>query len=273
MFYVKAGGWRAPHPKALSSRTESAELSRVRETAPQIFRIKPGATISNCGLSSDTPLDIQHPTHMIHYPQSAKRESHPGRLRMVTIHSSFVILISSFLFGCASYLANSNTQAALSSVLSGAVAYASGNDVAAAVDGIQGASYFVRSLQSTPNAANPNAVAAAVATGGAVPIAATVANAIVTLTKAGVKPDDANEQVAEQLDAAAAQAIVPGAASATQASRSKLPASLRPDLDWTPSLDRGIEPSLFQIQPFPEPRGPLPLIRIIDSYNPIAVLA
>jgi len=49
--------WReAPNPTTLSCGTESAELSQVRETAPQVFPIKLGATISNRCLSSDAPF-------------------------------------------------------------------------------------------------------------------------------------------------------------------------------------------------------------------------
>lgn len=201
------------------------------------------------------------------YPQSAAIASLRVSLR------AGAILASLLLFGCASYLSNPNTQSALNSVLTGAVQYATGNDVGAAVDGIHAASYFVRSLQSTPGAANPTTVAAAVRSGGAAPIASQVAAAIVTLTNAGAKPDDANEQVAEQLDAATVQLIAPGTAHGTQASRSLWPGGNPLHPDWEPSLDRVILRSRLRIVPAPKPRKPVPLIRVIRSYEHAPLLA
>lgn len=127
---------------------------------------------------------------------------------------------------CASQtpLQQQNSQAALVSVIAAATAYASGNDVAAAVNGIQGASYFIRSLQSTPNAANPDAVVAAVTEGTvATPTKAspaltslgtTVANAVTALKANGLPPNSANEAAAIALDQAAAQIKAPTQASA-----------------------------------------------------------
>ena len=139
-------------------------------------------------------------------------------------------------------------------------------------------------MQATPNAANPGAIAAAVGTGGAVPIAATVANAIVTLTRAGATPDKANERVAEQLDAAAAQAIAPSVAEGAQASRpagmpveriarsSGLPAAILLYLDWRPTLEGGLAPSWYRIDPWPRRGQARPLMRVLASANTMAAL-
>lgn len=137
---------------------------------------------------------------------------------------AFITLIA--FVGCASQtpLQQQNSQAALSSVIMAATSYASGNDVAAALNGIQGASYFIRSLQSTPNAANPDAVVAAVTEGTvATPskaspaltsLGTTVANAVTALKANGLPPNSANEAVAISLDQAVAQIKAPSQASA-----------------------------------------------------------
>jgi hypothetical protein len=153
------------------------------------------------------PTDIRKKVEIQTEMKTHSRSSILATLILVAI---LPLPCSLYLTGCANVATNPNTVAALNSVLHGAVAYASGNDVGAAIDGIEGASYFVRALQSTSNAANPSAVAAAVTTGGAsASLGKTVASAITSLVKAGVAPDDANETIAEQLDQAVLQSTEP----------------------------------------------------------------
>lgn len=125
------------------------------------------------------------------------------------IKKLLAISLLASLFGCATadnWAANPNTSAALNAVINGALAYTGGNTVGAAVDGVQAASFLVRSLQSTPQAADPTAVASAMTSGGAsTALAAKAAAAVVILTQNGAKPDSANETVAKQLDAAMAK--------------------------------------------------------------------
>lgn len=135
------------------------------------------------------------------------------------------LAILSLLSACANQTPAQKTATtnAINNVIAGAVDYAQGNDAGAVINGIQGASYFVRSLQSTPNAANPDAVVAAVTEGTvATPTQAspalttlgtTVANAVVTLTSNGTPPNAANEQVAAALDKAVIQIAAPSQAS------------------------------------------------------------
>lgn len=124
-------------------------------------------------------------------------------------HALITTISASLMFGCTqldNWSANPNTASALNAVINGALAYTSGNTIGAAIDGVQAASFLVRSLQSTPQAANPTAVANAVTSGGAsTALAAKAAAAVVILTQNGANPDAANEQVAKLLDAAMAE--------------------------------------------------------------------
>lgn len=122
--------------------------------------------------------------------------------------SILISLLSLLLGGCASFTAwtqNPNTATALADLLAGGLAYTQGNDTAAAINGVQGAAALVRSLQATPQAANPQAVSAAVSTGGAPAIAPLAAQAVAASAAAGAPPDAANEAVAKVLDAIGAK--------------------------------------------------------------------
>jgi hypothetical protein len=135
------------------------------------------------------------------------------KLLLLAIAAEVAFLLS----GCATQSADSkaNVQSAVTAVISGALAYSQGNTSVAAVDGIQGAAYLIRSLQSTPNAAVPAAVTAQVTTGGASPqLAETVASAILVAVHNGKTPDAANEVIAKALDKAAAKPAAPSAQSA-----------------------------------------------------------
>lgn len=116
------------------------------------------------------------------------------------------ILLFVVLLGCATQTPQqkSDASAALQAVVAGALAYSQGNTAQSAVDGIQGAAFLLRSLQSTPQAAQPAAVASAVTSGGvkSTALVDTIAAATAALVHAGVNPDVANEAVAGQLDKA-----------------------------------------------------------------------
>lgn len=124
-------------------------------------------------------------------------------------HTIIPILCGLALCSCATFsefIASPDSKQALSSLASGAAAYASGNQLGAAVNGIQGAAALLRAIQGTPKAAVPSAVIAATATGGAAPIAKLAADAIAVQVANGAKPDAANEAVAKVLDYVAAKA-------------------------------------------------------------------
>lgn len=119
------------------------------------------------------------------------------------------ILCATLLCSCATFsefLTSPDSKQALSLLTQGAANYASGNQVGAAVNGIQGAAALLRAIQGTPKAAVPSAVIQATATGGAAPIAKLAADAIAAQVASGVKPDVANEAVAKVLDQVAKEA-------------------------------------------------------------------
>lgn len=108
--------------------------------------------------------------------------------------------------GLTAWYEKPDTKTAITKLTEGVSSYLSGNSIGAAIDGVQGAAALIRSLQSTPKAAQPTALQIATANGGAAPIASLVANAVVAQVRAGVPPDKANEQVASTLDKVVAAA-------------------------------------------------------------------
>lgn len=116
----------------------------------------------------------------------------------------FTLILCALLAGCARFSAweaNPNTALALQGVTSAAVAFIEGNDIQGGLDALSASALLVRSLQSTPTAANPVAVAQAVTGGGAsAKVATSIANAIKTLQAAGATADAANEAVSKQID-------------------------------------------------------------------------
>lgn len=109
-------------------------------------------------------------------------------------------------------------QSALACAESAANQYVSTGNVsgkaleASAISGsLNAAAYQLRSLQATPEAASPAAIAQAFAFSGLSPanaaqVAPSVANAVAGAVAQGAPPDTANEAAAKALDTAAAQA-------------------------------------------------------------------
>jgi len=121
----------------------------------------------------------------------------------------FLPLLCILTFGCASQTASQKADdaAALQSALVAGIDYAGGQDPAAALNALSAASYLLRSLQSTPQAASAPAVTAAVQSAGVSnPTTANIiASAVAALVSNGHTPSDANEEVASALDSAVAQ--------------------------------------------------------------------
>lgn len=119
-------------------------------------------------------------------------------------------LLAIFLLtSCANQTAQqkSDDASALNLAFNAATSYASGNDVAAALNALSAASYLMRSLQSTPAAASAPAVTSTVQSAGVGPkTSAAIASAVSALTANGTAPSKANEKIASQIDAAVKQA-------------------------------------------------------------------
>lgn len=124
---------------------------------------------------------------------------------------SRVYALLTIFAGCAgvsAWLSNPATAQAAGYVINGVTAYLAGNAPAAVVDGLQAAPLLVRSIQGTSNAASPAAVKAAVVSGGGTPTLGSIAAVGVTkAVAAGAPPDQANELIAEALDAVIAAKV------------------------------------------------------------------
>lgn len=121
---------------------------------------------------------------------------------------SITILSCLALASCATwseFTASPDTTTAINDLINGAQSYISGNNVGAAVSGVEGAAALLRAIQGTPKAAVPGSVQMATISGGASPIAPLVANAVKAEVVSGKTPDAANETVAKVLDAVVAK--------------------------------------------------------------------
>lgn len=141
-----------------------------------------------------------------------------------------ILVISAMPFlgtGCANWTPAQSADAtsALVALGTAAVSYASGNIPGTAVNALSAASYALRTIQGTPSAATPTAIATAMTTTAQALSAASVAptvgaktNPVITKTiavvnaaaAAGATPNQANEAAALALDAAVTQIQAPG---------------------------------------------------------------
>lgn len=110
------------------------------------------------------------------------------------------------LCSCASFTTwekNPDTAAAGNFVANGIAAYISGNMSGAVVDGLSAAAALYRSLQGTPKATSPSAVATATASAGVSPAVATIVNTGIQIALSkGATPSAANEAAAAAIDKA-----------------------------------------------------------------------
>lgn len=129
-------------------------------------------------------------------------------VRFVSLLLCFAL--PTYFSGCASteaYLSNPNTEQAIVSLTSAALAYSQGNTLASAVNAVQGATFFIRSIEPTSTATpaptpvqlGTAAQQAAALSGVSGPVAAAVGAAVTTMSTQGATPTQALESVAGAL--------------------------------------------------------------------------